>query len=169
MMNDKLTDGHKDGGLPASEWAGGSGERWLANLDGLERMIEPIGTALLTQAGYRPGERVIDIGCGGGWTSRQIARAVGPDGAVTGLDISPALVEAALARRGRGIANIAFELGDAGVAMPRRLPSIACSRASARCSSTIPMRPLPICAAWSPTAAGSISRCGQGPARTLGS
>jgi hypothetical protein len=56
MMNDKLTDGHKDGGLPASEWAGGSGERWLANLDGLERMIEPIGTALLTQAGYRPGE-----------------------------------------------------------------------------------------------------------------
>jgi SAM-dependent methyltransferase len=122
-MKDDLTSASDDGALTASDWAGPSGERWLANLDSLERMIEPIGTALLSHAGYRQGESVVDIGCGGGWTTRQIAGAVGPEGGVVGVDISPVLIGAARERaRTEKIANIAFEVADAGSAMPAGAP-----------------------------------------------
>ncbi|BBC71320.1 class I SAM-dependent methyltransferase [Sphingobium yanoikuyae] len=122
-MKDDLTSASDDGALTASDWAGASGERWLANLDSLERMIEPIGTALLSHAGYRQGESVVDIGCGGGWTTRQIARAVGPEGGVVGVDISPVLIGAARERaRDEEIANIAFEVADAASVMPAGAP-----------------------------------------------
>jgi SAM-dependent methyltransferase len=122
-MKDDLTSASDDGALTALDWAGASGERWLANLDSLERMIEPIGTALLSHAGYRQGESVVDIGCGGGWTTRQIAGAVGPEGSVVGVDISPVLIQAARERaRTEEIANIAFEVADAGSAMPAGAP-----------------------------------------------
>jgi SAM-dependent methyltransferase len=81
--------------LPAEEWAGAMGERWLNHLDQFESMIASIGDALMTRAGYRPGERVVDVGCGGGRTSLEIARRVGPTGAVLGVDISPVLIAAA--------------------------------------------------------------------------
>lgn len=109
--------------VAAEEWAGEAGQRWLANLDGLERMIEPIGVALLARAAYRRGERVVDIGCGGGWTTRQIAKAVGDGGAVLGLDISPDLVRVATERaEAAGLRNIRFEVGDAASAIPADAP-----------------------------------------------
>ncbi len=48
------------------DWTGEMGSRWLANLHGLEKTLSPVGAALLDHAGYQPGERVLDIGCGGG-------------------------------------------------------------------------------------------------------
>ena len=45
----------------------------------------------------RPGERVLDIGCGGGETALGLARAVAPDGTVVGIDLSAAVL--AFARR----------------------------------------------------------------------
>lgn len=109
--------------IRAEDWAGEMGERWLANLDRFESMIAPVGDALLAHAGFHSGERVIDVGCGGGATSRAIAAAVAPGGSVLGLDISPALVAEA-ARRGRaaGIANLQFEVGDAATARPTGAP-----------------------------------------------
>ncbi len=122
MKND-LISASDERALTASDWAGASGERWLANLDSLERMIEPIGAALLSHANYRPGESVVDIGCGGGWTTRRIASAVGPEGGVVGVDISPALIQAARGRaRAEEIANIAFEVADAGNVKPVGTP-----------------------------------------------
>ena len=66
-MDDK---GKQDGGPAAHDWASDAGKRWLAQLDRFEGMIEPIGAALLARADYAAGERVVDIGCGGGWTTR---------------------------------------------------------------------------------------------------
>ena len=43
----------------------------------------------------RPGERVLDVGCGSGVVTREIARRVGPSGRVVGLDPSPALLTVA--------------------------------------------------------------------------
>src|SRR5579875_1235379 len=40
-------------------------------------------------ADLRPGERIIDLGCGAGLDTLVAARAVDPDGEVIGLDISP--------------------------------------------------------------------------------
>ena len=109
--------------LAAHDWAGEAGARWLAQLDRFESMIEPIGEALLARAAYAAGERVVDIGCGGGWTTRRIAAAVGNTGLALGLDLSPDLVAAASERARRtGLANIRFVQGDAATAMPEEAP-----------------------------------------------
>jgi SAM-dependent methyltransferase len=84
--------------LNAEDWAGEMGERWLRNLDRFESMLAPIGVALFQQANYMPGQRVIDLGCGGGASAVAIARLVAPHGSVVGVDISPALVAEATTR-----------------------------------------------------------------------
>ena len=40
----------------------------------------------------RPGQRVLDVGSGSGWTTALLDHLVGPDGAVLGVEIEPALV-----------------------------------------------------------------------------
>lgn len=101
------------------DWAGEMGARWLANIDQFESMIAPIGDALLARADYREGERVVDIGCGGGTTSLAIAAAVGPSGSVVGLDISPDLIAKATERASTdAIANARFQCIDAAAYTP---------------------------------------------------
>lgn len=76
-----------------------------------------------------PGERVLDIGCGFGDTTRQIAALVGPEGSVLGVDISDRFVE--LCRREArelGLANVAYEVGDVQVAELGRRFDYAFSR-----------------------------------------
>jgi SAM-dependent methyltransferase len=53
---------------------------------------------LVSWATLAPGERVLDIGCGSGGSTRAAARAVGADGFVLGLDVSPEALELARAR-----------------------------------------------------------------------
>lgn len=109
--------------IGADEWAGAMGDRWLANVDSYESMLETVGAASLAQAAFRPGERVIDIGCGGGFTTRQIARAVAPGGGVLGLDISAALIVEARRRAEReGVPNVGFVALDAATAVPPGAP-----------------------------------------------
>ena len=43
----------------------------------------------------RPGERVVDIGCGAGIDSLIAAKKVGPEGQVIGLDMTPSMLEKA--------------------------------------------------------------------------
>ena len=101
--------------IKGEDWAGEMGAKWLANLARFEGMIAPIGAALLKQADYQPGERVLDIGCGGGATTIAIAKAVGPDGDVLGIDISPDLTESSTLRASEaGLGNIRFLCADAG-------------------------------------------------------
>ena len=53
--------------------------------------ISDQGTPLLMEAlRLQPGEHVLDVACGGGKTTMAAARAVGPSGHVTGVDISKA-------------------------------------------------------------------------------
>lgn len=99
--------------LKGEDWAGEMGSKWLANLTRFEGMIAPIGEALLKQADYKPGERVLDIGCGGGGTTIAIAQAVAPSGDVLGIDISPDLTTASTQRASyAGVSNIRFICGD---------------------------------------------------------
>jgi ubiquinone/menaquinone biosynthesis C-methylase UbiE len=53
----------------------------------------PIAQGLVDVLELQPGERVVDIGCGRGAVTFPAARAVGPTGRVTAVDISPAMVE----------------------------------------------------------------------------
>jgi ubiquinone/menaquinone biosynthesis C-methylase UbiE len=103
--------------LKGEDWAGEMGAKWLANLARFEGMIAPIGEALLRQADFKPGARVLDIGCGGGGTSIAIAKAVAPSGEVLGIDISPDLTTASTERANdTGISNVRFICADASTA-----------------------------------------------------
>jgi ubiquinone/menaquinone biosynthesis C-methylase UbiE len=75
--------------------------------------LDAQGEAGLSVAQPMPGERAIDIGCGFGDTTKQIAAMVAPDGEAVGVDVSPKFVEAA----GReaeeaGIPNASFAVRD---------------------------------------------------------
>lgn len=102
--------------LKGEDWAGEMGARWLASLDRFEGMIAPIGAALLAQADYQPGERVLDLGCGGGATTLAIAEAVGANGAAVGLDIAPMLIAAARQRASNAGSTARFVCADAASA-----------------------------------------------------
>lgn len=100
--------------LKGEDWAGEMGAKWLANLERFEGMIAPIGEALLKQADFKSGERVLDIGCGGGATTIAIAQAVAPSGEVFGIDISPDLTNASTRRASdAGVGNVHFICADA--------------------------------------------------------
>ena len=102
--------------LKGEDWAGEMGARWLASLDRFEGMIAPIGAALLERAAYLPGERVVDLGCGGGATTLAIAEAVGAGGAALGLDVAPMLIAKAQERAAAAGSPARFVCADAATA-----------------------------------------------------
>ncbi len=95
----------------AQEWAGQMGREWARRVEALDRQLAPAGAVGLAALAPRPGEHILDLGCGGGATTAKIVKAVGPEGAVTGIDISPELLAVARARPGNQAAT--FLEGDA--------------------------------------------------------
>jgi ubiquinone/menaquinone biosynthesis C-methylase UbiE len=67
---------------------------------------------LAVAAGIRPGDRVLDVGCGTGYFARLLAQTIGPEGSVVGVDAAPEMVAHA-ASRSRSAANLTFEVGNA--------------------------------------------------------
>jgi SAM-dependent methyltransferase len=60
----------------------------------------------------KDGERVVDVGCGGGIDSLIAARMVGPDGYVVGVDMTPAMLARARgSAAGGGFSNVDFKAG----------------------------------------------------------
>jgi len=97
------------------DWNGDSGDRWVENQERLDRMLAPYGDALRLAAAAQPGERVLDVGCGAGATTLDIAAQVAPDGRVTGVDISRALIRRAREVAGEQGPPVKFLLADAAV------------------------------------------------------
>lgn len=93
----------------AAFWNGPGGQGWLASYARIERSIADLGKAALAAAAAQPGQHVIDIGCGNGGTTAELARAVGPSGHVLGVDISEPLIDAARSHR---VDNATFVVGD---------------------------------------------------------
>ena len=60
----------------------------------------------------RPGERVVDVGCGAGIDSLIAAKKVGSEGRVIGVDMTPSMLQKARqAAKKVGLANVAFREG----------------------------------------------------------
>lgn len=55
----------------------------------------PDTAALLSEVGIRPGSKCVDIGCGGGAGTLELARIVGPTGSVIGIDRDGVKIELA--------------------------------------------------------------------------
>lgn len=95
-------------------WNEGIGKAWIAHLDALDRQIAPIGAAAINAAAVKPGDSVIDIGCGAGQTTIALARLVGEAGWAHGVDVSGLMISAAgAAARKHPSLNVSFEIADA--------------------------------------------------------
>jgi SAM-dependent methyltransferase len=95
-----------------TRWNGIDGEYWALEQDRLDRTLAPVTGPLLAFAEPRAASTVLDVGCGCGATTIELASAVGPSGRVIGVDISEPMLARAQERL-RGFANTTCLLGDA--------------------------------------------------------
>jgi ubiquinone/menaquinone biosynthesis C-methylase UbiE len=99
----------------AEEWDGRRGDHWVEHADRHDALSQRITPHLMEAATVGVAERVLDVGCGCGLTTRAAARAA-PSGSVLGVDLSSAmLAEAERRARAEHITNVSFEQGDAQV------------------------------------------------------
>jgi ubiquinone/menaquinone biosynthesis C-methylase UbiE len=89
-------------------------DRLIACLEGMNPLREPTMCAAVKALRLPRGSRGLDIGCGIGDQAVLLADAIGPDGHVTGLDISWPLLDYAhqKASQSASASRIAFEQGD---------------------------------------------------------
>lgn len=95
----------------ATYWNDAAGPTWADLQAPLDRQLAPLGRVAMTALAPMPGEQVLDIGCGAGATSLQLAQAVAPGGEVMGADISRPLLEVAR-QRASAIAGLSFVEAD---------------------------------------------------------
>src|SRR5437764_3814351 len=95
-------------------WNEVAGPRWVERAEVQEARNIEVAELVLREAQARPGEQVLDVGCGPGATAIPLAAAVGPSGHVTGVDISEPMLGLLRQRIAeRGIANLTALLADA--------------------------------------------------------
>ncbi len=105
-MSDAVGQARRD--LPGNAaqrdaWNDIMGPRWLTNEALLEASLAPVADLLLAEAAPRPGEAVLELGCGAGTLLARFQDAVAPGGTVTGVDISATMLAAARARAPAGV------------------------------------------------------------------
>ena len=94
-------------------WNGEAASKWVDFNALLDRMLEPFSDLAMSRADPAPGEHVLDIGCGCGGTTLDLARAVAPGGAVAGLDISAPMLAKARERTDSAAVPVQFINADA--------------------------------------------------------
>src|SRR5215510_1110186 len=113
----------------ARAWDGDEGAFWAANARAFDRAVDGYHDSLLGAGAIRPGDRVLDIGCGTGQVSRDAAR-VARDGEALGVDLSGEMI--AVARRiaaEHGLANASFQQCDVQIhPFPAAFFDVAISR-----------------------------------------
>jgi len=111
MNSPALDDRNAD---QAAYWNGPAGKRWIERQETQDVVLSPVSMVLFDRASVGKGERVIDVGCGCGETTIQLARRVGSKGHVTGVDISAPMLARASERMPVGL-TADFVLADATV------------------------------------------------------
>lgn len=101
-----------------SDWAAGRGERWRAQLSGMEAMLAPVDEPLIRALQLDSPYRIAELGCGGGGTALSLLRQAPAGSIVRGYDISPALIEAARERARLDERAITFEIADVAQVKP---------------------------------------------------
>ena len=97
----------------AHAWDGAEGEQWAANVAAFERVSHRFWERLRALVPISASERVIDVGCGNGASTCDLARAASAGSAV-GIDLSRRMLENARKRAAAdGLANVQFVHADA--------------------------------------------------------
>ena len=97
-------------------WNEINGPRWATLQERLDAQLDPVGIAAMQRLTLGDGARVLDIGCGCGSTSLELAERVAPHGSVVGVDISAPLLSIAAERAAKGnVTNVSFVRSDAQV------------------------------------------------------
>jgi SAM-dependent methyltransferase len=101
-------------------WSGVLFDRFVDFRDLVVAGLKSHGDAAMRLHPPAPGDRVLDIGCGFGDTTQQLAELVGPEGHATGVDVSEPFVEASIREaKEAGVENLDFfatdvQVGDLG-------------------------------------------------------
>lgn len=99
-------------GEESEYWNNEGGARWKANAERVAVIFGPVSRQLLAVADPKPGERVLEIGCGTGPLIQGLAGRIGPNGKLVALDVSRLLLEVAREKHATN-ANVEFLLADA--------------------------------------------------------
>lgn len=111
-----MTEIHGTNQGQADFWSS-AGTMWTALRERFDDQAGDHGVAAIDALAPAPGERILDIGCGAGSSTIDIAARVGPEGSVRGLDISPTMIHGARdLAAASGVTNASFEVADAMVA-----------------------------------------------------
>src|ERR1700684_2316773 len=105
---------HADNSAQAEYWNASAGQRWTDHQEHQDQVLGPVSDRLIAVAAPKPGDRVIDVGCGCGATTIDFAARVNPGGKVLGLDISEPMLARARERAPSGL-PARFVLADATV------------------------------------------------------
>lgn len=100
-------------------WNEGVGNAWVDNASFYDAQLEPYGHAAMDRLDLQAGQHVLDIGCGTGATTIDLAARVAP-GSVLGVDLSATMLTGARARAAAaGVDTVSFrevdvQTGDLG-------------------------------------------------------
>lgn len=108
-------------------WNGRAGQKWVRDADRMDVMLAPFAEAIISKIGPAPGQSVIDVGCGAGALSLNVA-ASSVNVSVFGVDVSEPLVAVARARAGAVGANAEFVVADAATWRPENPADFIISR-----------------------------------------
>jgi SAM-dependent methyltransferase len=99
----------------ARAWDGAEGDYWAEHADWFDRSLAGYDAVFFDAARVGPGDRVLDVGCGTGQTTRAAAR-LAPAGQALGLDLSAQMIDVARQRAAReALPNVRFARADAQI------------------------------------------------------
>lgn len=97
----------------AEYWNAQAGEHWAASYERYDDLLGGYGRAAISALDVEADEHVLDVGCGAGGMTLDIARLLAPRGTVVGIDLSRQMIAVARERAAaEGLTNVEFIDGD---------------------------------------------------------